>query len=41
VDAIDDQEAAFYRRHDFVPVSGSHRLYLKVATAETVLAKAT
>jgi predicted GNAT family N-acyltransferase len=40
VDAIDDQAATFYRRHDFISVSDSHRLYLKVATAETVLAKA-
>ena len=40
VDAIDDQAAAFYRRHDFVSVGDSPRLYLKVATAEAVLAKA-
>jgi GNAT superfamily N-acetyltransferase len=40
VDAIDDQAAAFYRRHDFTPVTGTPRLYLKVATAETVLDKA-
>lgn len=40
VDAIDDQAAAFYRRHDFIPVTGTARLYLKVATAETVLDKA-
>lgn len=40
VDAIDDQSAAFYRRHDFIPVTGTARLYLKVATAETVLDKA-
>lgn len=40
VDAIDEQAAAFYRRHDFISVGNSPRLYLKVATAETVLAKA-
>ena len=40
VDAIDDQAAAFYRRHGFVSVGDSPRLYLKVATAEAVLAKA-
>lgn len=40
VDAIDNQATAFYRRHDFVPVTGTNRLYLKVATAETILAKA-
>jgi ribosomal protein S18 acetylase RimI-like enzyme len=40
VDAVDDQAAAFYRRHDFVTVGDSPRLYLKVTTAETVLAKA-
>jgi hypothetical protein len=37
VDAIDDEAHAFYRRHDFVPITGSMRLYLKVATAEAVL----
>ena len=40
VDAIDEQAAAFYRRHDFISIGNSPRLYLKVATAETVLAKA-
>lgn len=40
VDALDDQAAAFYRRHDFAAVGDSPRLYLKVATAETILAKA-
>jgi hypothetical protein len=39
VDAIDDQAAAFYRHHDFIPVTGAARLYLKVATAETILDK--
>lgn len=37
VDAIDDDAHAFYRRHDFVPITGSMRLYLKVATAEAAL----
>ncbi|HEX5204781.1 MAG TPA: hypothetical protein VFW27_33080 [Actinoplanes sp.] len=40
VDAIDDHAAAFYRRHDFIPVHGSPRLFLKVATAVAVLDKA-
>jgi hypothetical protein len=40
VDAIDDPAAAFYRRHDSIPVTGTNRLYLKVATAETILDKA-
>jgi GNAT superfamily N-acetyltransferase len=33
VDALDEQATAFYRRHDFTPVAGTMRLYLKVATA--------
>jgi len=33
VDSIDEQAHAFYRRHDFIPVEGAMRLYLKVATA--------
>lgn len=37
VDAIDTVAHAFYRRHDFVPIDGSMRLYLKVATAEAAL----
>ncbi|MGL5824701.1 MAG: GNAT family N-acetyltransferase [Nocardioides sp.] len=37
VDAIDDEAHAFYRRHDFVPVTASMRLYLKVATARAAL----
>jgi GNAT superfamily N-acetyltransferase len=37
VDAIDDAAHAFYRRHDFVAIAGSMRLYLKVATAEAAL----
>jgi GNAT superfamily N-acetyltransferase len=39
VDAMDEQAAAFYRRHDFVRVGGSSRLYLKVATARSVLVR--
>ena len=39
VDALDDHAHAFYRRYDFIPVEGSSRLYMKVATADTVLAK--
>jgi GNAT superfamily N-acetyltransferase len=37
VDALDEQAKAFYRRHDFIPVEGTMRLYLKVATARTAL----
>ena len=37
VDALDNQANAFYRRHDFIPVHGTMRLYLKVATARTAL----
>jgi GNAT superfamily N-acetyltransferase len=37
VDSIDEQAHAFYRRHDFIPVEGAMRLYLKVATAQTAL----
>ncbi|MDQ1289638.1 MAG: hypothetical protein QG622_3204 [Actinomycetota bacterium] len=37
VDAIDDDAHAFYRRHDFLPITGSMRLYLKVATAAAAL----
>jgi len=39
VDALDDHARAFYRRYDFIPVEGSSRLYMKVATADTILAK--
>jgi hypothetical protein len=39
VDALDDHAHAFYRRYQFIPVDGSNRLYLKVATADAVLAK--
>jgi len=39
VDALDDHAHAFYRRYDFIPVDGSSRLYLKVATADAILAK--
>lgn len=39
VDALDDQAAAFYRHHDFIAVPGTSRLYLKISTAETILAK--
>jgi GNAT superfamily N-acetyltransferase len=39
VDALDDDAYAFYRRCHFIPVEGSNRLYLKVATADAVLAK--
>jgi hypothetical protein len=39
VDALDDDAYAFYRRYHFISVDGSNRLYLKVATAEAVLAK--
>jgi GNAT superfamily N-acetyltransferase len=39
VDAIDDQAHAFHRRHDFIPLKDSQRLYLKIATAEEALTK--
>jgi GNAT superfamily N-acetyltransferase len=38
VDAIDDAAAAFYRHHDFQPLSGNpFRLVMKVATARQAL----
>jgi GNAT superfamily N-acetyltransferase len=38
VDAIDENAATFYRRHDFVPVKGNpHRLVLKIATARKAM----
>lgn len=38
VDAIDDQAAAFYRRHDFTPVKGNQRrLVLKISTARAAM----
>jgi GNAT superfamily N-acetyltransferase len=37
VDALDDQAKAFYGRHDFIPVEGAMRLYLKIATARAAL----
>jgi GNAT superfamily N-acetyltransferase len=38
VDAIDDRAAAFYRRHDFVPLKDNpRRLVMKVATARKAL----
>jgi nucleotide-binding universal stress UspA family protein len=37
VDAIDDEAHAYYRRHDFVPVADTMRLYLKIATARAAL----
>jgi len=40
VDALDDDARAFYRRYHFIPVDGSNRLYLKVATADAILTKA-
>jgi GNAT superfamily N-acetyltransferase len=39
VDAIDESAHAFYRRHDFVSVTGSQRLYLKIETARLALDK--
>ena len=39
VDAIDDRAAAFYRSHDFVPIAGSRRLVMKVATARAALSR--
>lgn len=40
VDALDDAAHSFYRRHDFQPIQGSHRLVMKIATARTVLERA-
>jgi GNAT superfamily N-acetyltransferase len=38
VDAIGDGAAAFYRKHDFVPVKGNpRRLILKIATARKAM----
>jgi hypothetical protein len=37
VDAIDENAAAFYERHDFIRVRGSRRLVMKVATARRAL----
>jgi GNAT superfamily N-acetyltransferase len=37
VDAVDEAAHGFYRRHDFVPVDGTMRLFMKVATAEKAL----
>lgn len=39
VDAIDEPAHVFYRRHNFVPVTGTQRLYLKIATARLALDK--
>ena len=39
VDAIDDRAAAFYEHHDFIPVSASRRLVMKIATARTALGR--
>ncbi|MEV4418822.1 GNAT family N-acetyltransferase [Patulibacter sp. NPDC049589] len=38
VDALDAQARAFYRRHDFVGIDGSDRLFMKIATARAALA---
>jgi GNAT superfamily N-acetyltransferase len=38
VDAIDENAASFYRRHDFQPVEGNpHRLVMKLSTARLAL----
>lgn len=38
VDAIDERAAAFYAKHDFVPVKGNpNRLVLKIATARAAM----
>ena len=36
-DAINETAHAFYRHHDFIPVPGTHRLYLKISTAQAAL----
>jgi GNAT superfamily N-acetyltransferase len=36
-DAINDAAHVFYRHHDFIPLPGTNRLYLKISTAETAL----
>lgn len=37
VDAMDDPAHEFYRHHDFIPVAGSARLYMKISTARAAL----
>lgn len=37
VEAIDDAAVAFYDHHDFKPVAGTNRLFMKVATARAAL----
>jgi GNAT superfamily N-acetyltransferase len=37
VDAIDDAAAEFYRHFGFVPIEGTNRLYMKVATIRAAL----
>lgn len=40
VDAMDDRAHEFYRIHDFTPVTGSARLYMKISTARAALGQA-
>lgn len=38
VDALDDNAAAFYRKHDFTPVTNEpHRLLIKISTAKRLM----
>jgi GNAT superfamily N-acetyltransferase len=37
VDAIDENAAGFYRKHDFKPIADTNRLVMKVSTARTAL----
>lgn len=35
VDALNDKAHAFYRRADFIPIPGTHRLVMRMATARS------
>jgi hypothetical protein len=37
VDAMDDPAHEFHRHHDFIPVAGAARLYMKISTARAAL----
>lgn len=39
VDAMDDRAHEFYRLHDFIPVTGSARLYMKISTARAAIGR--
>lgn len=37
VDAVDDEAVSFYEHHDFIRVGDTHRLVMKIATAQNVI----